>query len=120
MMKRALLFTAVFASVLVAADVRGKWKGNGETPYGKFERTFEFKVDGSKLTGESASVRFGKSPIEDGKIDGDNLSFTIAVSYQGNEAKVNYKGKVSGDEIKFTVEVPGVDEPIVYTAKRVS
>jgi hypothetical protein len=42
------------------------------------------------------------------------------VSFQGNEAKVNYKGKVSGDTIKFTVEIPGADKPIEYTAKRVS
>ena len=42
------------------------------------------------------------------------------VSFQGNEAKVNYKGKASGDTIKFTVEVPGADKPIEYTAKRVS
>src|SRR6266480_4290308 len=115
-MKCALVFTAVFASILMAADVSGTWKGTAETQFG----TVEFKVDGNTLTGETSSDRFGKSAIEDGKIDGNNLSFTITVSFQGNEAKVNYEGKVSGDTIKFTVEVPGADKPIEYTAKRVS
>jgi hypothetical protein len=119
-MRCALVFTAVFASVLMAADVSGTWKGTAETQFGAVERTFVFKVDGNTLTGETSSDRFGKSAIEDGKIDGDNLSFTITVSFQGNEAKVNYKGKVSGDTIKFTVEIPGADKPIEYTAKRVS
>lgn len=119
-MKWGLAFAVVFASVLFAADVSGTWKGTSQSQFGTNERTFVFKVDGNKLTGETSSERFGKSTIEDGKVDGDNLSFTITVNYEGNDAKVSYKGKVSGDTIKFTVEVPGMDEPIIYTAKRVS
>jgi len=119
-MKWALALTALFASILCAADISDKWKGTAETQFGTIERTFVFKVDGNKLTGETSSDRFGKSTIEDGKIDGDNVSFTITVNFNGNEGKVSYKGKVSGDTIKFTVEVPGVDQTIEYTAKRVS
>lgn len=117
-MKYALALTLVFASILGAADITGKWKGTAETPVGTTERTFVFKVDGNKLTGETLSNRFGKSTIDDGKIDADNISFTVTINVEGNETKVNYKGKVSGDSIKFTVEVPGLDQPIEYTAKR--
>jgi hypothetical protein len=53
-------------------------------------------------------------------ISGAAITFTIHVSFQGNEANVNYKGKVNGDEIKFTVEIPGQDQTIEYIAKRVS
>jgi len=119
-MKRVAPLAVVFASVLMAADISGTWKGTAETQFGTSERTFVFKVDGNKLTGETTSERFGKSTIEDGKIDGDDLSFTITVSFQGNEAKAKYTGKVNGDTIKLSVEVEGVDQPIVYTAKRVS
>jgi hypothetical protein len=119
-MKYALALTLVCASMLTAADISGKWKGTAETPVGTVERTFVFKVDGSKLTGETTSDRFGKSTIEDGKIDGDNVTFTVTISLDGNEAKANYKGKLSGDTIKFTVQVPGLDQTIEYTAKRVS
>jgi hypothetical protein len=119
-MKWALALSAIFASILLAADVTGTWKGTAETQFGTVERTFVFKVDGNKLTGETSSDRFGKSTIEDGKIDGDNLSFTITVSFQGNEGKVNYKGKVSGDTIKLTAEIQGSDQTIEYTVKRVS
>jgi hypothetical protein len=119
-MKWLLILFAVFAFTASAADISGTWKGKAETPAGTVERTFVFKVDGAKLTGETSSDRFGKSDIQDGKVDGADISFTITVSFGGNEAKVSYKGKLNGDEIKFTVEVPGQDQPIEYTAKRVS
>jgi len=119
-MKWFLVLLAAFAVVLSAADISGTWKGSAETQFGKVERTFVFKVDGSKLTGETSSDRFGKSPIEEGKVEGDSLSFTITASYQGNEAKVYYKGKVAGDVIKLTAEIPGFGQPVEYTVKRVS
>lgn len=118
-MKLLSILIALFAFSASAADIGGKWKGTAETPNGTVERTFVFKVDGDKLTGETSSDRFGKSDITDGKVDGGNVSFKIKVSFDGNEAEVNYKGKVSGDEIKFTVEIPGGDQTIEYTAKRI-
>jgi hypothetical protein len=119
-MKWRLVLAALFAMTASAADISGTWKGTAQTPNGPAERTFVFKVDGDKLTGETSSDMFGKSAIEDGKIDGDNVSFKITISFQGNEAKVSYTGKVEGDQIDFTVEVPGLDEKIEYTVKRVS
>ena len=110
----------IFALTAAAADVTGTWKGTAQTPAGAAERTFNFKVDGNKLTGDTTSDMFGKSVIEDGKVDGDNISFTLTISVQGNEAKVNYSGKVKGDQIDFTVEVPAVNQTIQYTAKRVA
>jgi hypothetical protein len=117
-MKWLLILTAMFSFAASAADVTGTWKGTAQTPNGTIERTFVFKVDGTKLTGETTSERMGKSVITDGKIDGDNLSFSINVKLQDNELKLNYKGKVSGNEIKFTVEAG--DQTLEYVAKRVS
>jgi autotransporter translocation and assembly factor TamB len=102
-----------------AADVSGTWKGTAQTPNGPVERTFNFKVDGNKLTGDTTSEMFGKSVIEDGKVDGDNISFTITIDFQGNEGKVNYNGKVDGDTINFKVEIPAFNQTVEYAAKRV-
>ena len=118
--KRLLISIAIFAFAALAADVNGTWKGKAETPNGTIERTFVFKVDGNKLTGETSSDMMGKSVIKDGKIEGDNLSFTINVNFQGNDLELHYKGKVAGDEIKFTVEGAGIGQTVEYTAKRVS
>lgn len=117
-MKQLLLLLVAFAVSSFAADVTGTWKGTAETPAGTAERTFVFKVDGNKLSGETTSSIFGKSTIEDGKVEGDNLSFTILIKFEGNEMKVNYKGKVTGDELKLDVETPNGN--IEYRAKRVS
>lgn len=119
-MKWLWLLMAAFALTASAADVSGTWKGTAETPNGTIERTFVFKVDGDKLTGETSSNMFGKSTIEDGKVEGDNISFHITVNVQGTEGKVNYKGKVEGDTIKFQVEVPAYGQSLELVAKRVS
>jgi hypothetical protein len=119
-MKRLFVLITLFAFAALAADVTGTWKGTAETPNGPMERTFVFKVDGNKLTGETTSQMMGKSTITDGKIDGDNLSFTITVKFQDNEMQLNYKGKVNGNEIKFTVEVPNGGQTLEYVAKKVS
>jgi len=62
----------------------------------------------------------GKFEIKAGKIDGDNLTFTIDANYQGNALELHHKGKVAGDEIKFTVEIPGSGQTVEDTAKKVS
>jgi hypothetical protein len=118
-MKLLLTLMALFCLAASAADVTGNWKGTAETPNGTIERTFHFKQDGAKLTGETVSQMFGKSEISDGKVDGDQVTFTIKVKFQDNEMQFNYKGKVSGDSIKFTVE--GANGMVIeYSAKKVA
>ena len=120
-MKRLAGLTAIFvfsAFSALAADVSGTWKGTADTPNGPIERTFLFKVDGNRLTGETTSKMLGKSVITDGKIDGDRLSFSITAKFDDNELKLNYKGVVSGDQIKFTVEIGDTGQTVVYTVKR--
>ena len=118
----SLTLCLTFAALMAyAADVSGKWVAqvtgrNGQT----MEMTFNFKVAGDKLTGTITNAR-GDSEISDGKVDGDNISFTQAVSFNGNDMKFLYKGKVSGDEIKFTREREGGEgTPREFTAKRAS
>jgi hypothetical protein len=115
----ALLTLFVFTFAAYAGDISGTWKGTAESPIGTVERTFVFKVDGNKLTGETTSNMFGKSTIDDGKVDGDTISFSISITYQGNNAKVTYKGVVNGDEIKLTAESADLGSTIEYTVKRV-
>ncbi len=118
-MKRILILIAAIAMIALGADVTGTWKATAQGPNGNMERTFVLKQDGGKLTGETTSSIFGKSTIMDGKVDGDNISFTITVKFQDNEMKLNYKGKVSGNEIHFTVENPNGGQTLEWNAKKV-
>lgn len=119
-MKILMTLAALFASTLLAADISGEWKGTAEGPNGPIERTFVFQQDGTKLTGETTSEFTGKSTVENGKVEGDTVTFTITATFQGNEMKLKYNGKIAGDEITLDVEFAGGDGPrIQYVAKRI-
>jgi len=123
-MKKRTLFLSVcfvFAALTLAwaADVSGKWTAQVPGRGGQTrEQTFTLKAEGTKLTGSVSGMQ-GDTPISDGKIDGDNISFVTVVKFNDNEFKLVYKGKVSGDEIKFTRTREGGDQPgQEFTAKR--
>ena len=122
MTKKLLFVTAVLLVVALgafAADVTGKWTfeqpGRGGNPGRPV--TITLKQDGSKLTGETNSSFTGKSAITDGKIEGDNISFNIKASIQGNEMTLSYKGKIAGDTIKLSSEFGG-GQAIEWTLKK--
>ena len=105
-----------FTFVAAAADVSGKWTaevpgrgGNTQT------NTITLKADGAKLEGNIANAR-GETPITDGKVDGDTVSFAVVRNFGGNEMKMMYTGKVKGDTIEFNVE--GGRGPQTFTAKK--
>src|SRR6476646_5486463 len=85
-----LMVTSAFA-----ADVDGKWTASMPGRQGNTQEvTFNFKADGSKLTGTMATPR-GETEIKDGKVDGDNISFTRTFDRGGESMTIVYKGKVS-------------------------
>jgi hypothetical protein len=118
-MKWLPVLMMVFVLALCAADVAGTWKASVETPNGTFESTFTFKVDGNKLTGTVASP-MGEAPISDGKVDGDDVTFSVVRSRDGQEFKLAYKGKVKGNNMTLTLTVPGMDQTFEMTAKKAS
>ncbi|MFZ0964168.1 MAG: hypothetical protein WAO35_25155 [Terriglobia bacterium] len=95
------ILSALFVTVGYAADVSGRWEGSISGPNGDMQITFNFKVDGAKLTGAVESPN-GDIPIEDGKVEGDHISFKT--HFGDNEVK--HDGTVSGDSIKLSVEGP--------------
>ncbi|MBN2242216.1 MAG: hypothetical protein JW793_05960 [Acidobacteria bacterium] len=102
----AIALLALCASVF-AAGVDGKWESERPGRDGQpMITTFEFQSKGSELTGKIITAR-GETPISEGKIDGNNISFAVVRSFGGNEMKQIYKGKVAGDEITFTMEFEG-------------
>ena len=105
-----LLLLAGFA---LAANIDGKWAG--EIVGQNMEIAFTFKAEGTKLTGVHI-VNGQETPIEEGKIDGNNISFTVTLN-MGEEMKIPHKGTISGDEIKMTYEMMG--QPGEILVKRV-
>jgi hypothetical protein len=118
-MKLLMALFALFALTASAADLAGTWKGSVDTPNGTFESTYEFKVDGAKLTGTVTSQQMPASAISDGKIDGDSFSFTVKREGPNGEFVINYKGTVSGDEAKMQINIAAFDMSFNVVAKRV-
>ena len=70
--------------------------------------TLKLKVDGEKLTGTLSSPgRDGQTTetaIAEGKVKGEEISFTVTREFNGNKMVSKYNGKVSADAIKGKIE----------------
>jgi hypothetical protein len=104
MIRRTLLaggLIVLFAAVSFAADLNGRWEGTISTPNGDFQIAYNFKVDGTKLTG-TAETPNGDTPFSDGTVNGDQFSFKTDAG--GNE--INHEGTITGDTIQMKVTGP--------------
>ncbi|HEV8132916.1 MAG TPA: hypothetical protein VGQ81_16835 [Acidobacteriota bacterium] len=114
---RTLVVLATLSAVW-AGNVTGRWKSSTKTPRGAVEQALVFKQEVNKLTGYMFSPRGQKEQIKDGKVNGDEIEFTVERRQPGGDSGiVSYKGKVKGDEIKGTFVGPG-GHTIEWTAKR--
>jgi len=130
-MTKKLLFVTtillVVAFAAFAADVSGKWvyeqpgRGGGDP----VKVTVTLKASGGSLSGNiSRPGRDGnmmETPITDGKVDGNNVTFKTSQQMGGNAITVDYSGTLSGDELKLKITRPGRDgNPMTteFTAKR--
>ena len=82
----------------------GNWNTALILPDGnRIEGALKLKQEGDKLTG--AAIRNeNESQIQDGKISGDEITFTILRERDGRKVTAKYKGKISGDSVKGKVE----------------
>ena len=106
MLRRSLCFL-LFAALVQAAGVAGKWTAAIDTQIGVQNYTYDFKLDGEKLTGTTKS-QFGESQIAEGTVKGEEISFVENLDFQGQPLRIVYKGKIAGDEIKFNRKVGDV------------
>jgi hypothetical protein len=108
MKTKYLAMAVVILSAMLAtawgADITGKWEGEMDMMGQSMTLGFIFKVAGSELTGTSIGPQGNETPISEGKINGDDISFVVKVTGQ-MEMTINYKGKISGEEIKLTMQM---------------
>jgi hypothetical protein len=104
----------LLAGLAFGADIDGKWAG--EIVGQNMQIAFTFKADGTTLTGVHV-VNGQETPIKDGKIEGNNISFNVTLDLGGQETKIPHKGVLSGDQIKMTYEMMG--QPGEILLKRV-
>ena len=86
------------------AAASGNWNtalilGDGN----RIEGTLKLKQDGDKLTGVTIRNE-NETQIQDGKIAGDEISFTVIRDRDGRKVTAKYSGKITGDTVKGKVE----------------
>jgi hypothetical protein len=117
-MRKNLVLFALSALAVFGADVNGKWTYEMQTRDGqKREASMTLKAEGDKLTG-TVQGRQGDRPIENGKINGDEISFEMTVNMGGESRKLLYKGKIEGDELKLNMSSPNAEFSRDFVAKR--
>lgn len=101
---RYAFLLAVFASlaaVLFGANVSGTWKSSAGDNGRQF--VFTLKSEGNSVTGTMLGMNGKQQPISDGKLDGENISFTVASEWQGQPVTLAVKGKVTGDQMRVSI-----------------
>jgi len=105
----------LLTSFAFGADVDGKWSG---TITGMdMTVTFTFKAEGTTLSGVH-TVNGTDTAFKDGKIDGDKISFTVALDMGGQSTKIEHKGVVSADQIKMTYDMGGQAGEIILKKEK--
>ena len=100
----------LLAAIARAADPAGTWTWSTPGRNGGPDRvsTLTLKVEDSSLTGKlSVPGRDGtpvETPVTDGKVDGDNINFTVIREYNGNSNTNIYSGTLTNDEIIGTIQ----------------
>ena len=131
---RTIAWVAVLPIVLLAAIVfwqwqkpdtaklEGVWEARVNYSWGgSFNETFTFNVKRDQLIG-TASFLGDTRGIQEGKIDGERISFSVPFrSMSGSditEHKAQYTGTLSGNEIRFVMQDDRGYPPVEFVAKR--
>lgn len=103
--------------VSFAADIDGKWTGQVQGRNGPQTQTLMLKADGNTLTGTVEGGRGGPVDITNGKVDGNNVSFSVVREFGDNKITQEFKGMLAGGELKLTIS-GGRGEPREVSYKK--
>jgi hypothetical protein len=82
--------------------VDGKWEIVINSPLGAQKATLDIATDGTALTGTQQAAQ-GSGPLENGKADGNNLSWSAKIS-SPMPMTLDFTGTVDGDKLSGSVK----------------
>ena len=119
--KRATGAVVGAGATTTPGSVAGKWQGQFDSQIGVQKYTYEFKADGTNLTGQAIGISdngTNTSAVAEGKINLDTITFIEPLKFGDQDIRIEYTGKLSGDEIKLHRKVGDFAEEDL-TVKRV-
>jgi hypothetical protein len=97
----SLLLLVLFATTSFAADATGTWKGSSkEGPW-----AFRLKSEAGTVTGNTYSAEGKELPIKNGKLEGDNITFSFDSEWQGQPITLVAKGTMKADTMTLHVQL---------------
>ena len=118
-LKTAALVLVMLGTSLAESKIDGEWVGALPGREGPRTLYFLFKTEGNKLEGEMVDSH-GDNQLLDGKITGNDLSFTISYRLSHDTVKRFYKGSVVAvDEIKLTCQAPNGANQNEFSVRRI-
>jgi hypothetical protein len=102
-----LAISASSASLFAQDSFDGRWQTEAQGRLGADIVTFEFKTNGTALTGSLRRTQPASIVNLEGKIDKDLVVFVVKASAK----TITFLGKLDGDQIVFTREARGVAAP---------
>ena len=106
MNKLSVAFLVLSLSSVLSAGPTGHWLAKQTFPDGQTRETsLWLKADGNTLTGYMISPNQDAAPISNGKINGNEISFSIVRDNFGEARKTDYSGTLTND--KLTLRLSG-------------
>lgn len=96
---------------VIGIDITGQWQAEFDTQIGPQKYLFIFETKGNVLTGKIISQIQGvkrETELKDGQIDGEKITFTEILNFNGAELPIRYTGQVKSDEIQFQRQVGNI------------
>jgi len=105
-----------------AGAIAGTWSGEVKYDWGdKYNEVFLFQPEGTKLFG-TASFLGAKRGIEDGKIDGESISFIVRFQELAGDTTRDHKnyywGKLNGKEILLRIQDDRGSPPVDFVLRK--
>lgn len=95
--------------------VDGKWNVTVNSPMGPQKSVLDLKADGGVLTGSAAGPQ-GPQALTDGKVDGNNVSWNMAMT-SPMPMTLGFSGTVDGNKISGSVKA-GAFGSFPFTGER--
>ena len=110
-----IIFVAVFSAATSAraddkapatqpAGVTGSWAWTQQGPGGDVDMTLKLKQDGDKLTGTISGFNRNDIDIQDGKVQDNQITFSVVRDFNGNKITTTYTLSIDGGELKGKTE----------------
>jgi hypothetical protein len=97
-----------------ATNLGGTYSITIEVPGQALPATLNLQQQGTAITGTMVS-QLGTSPIANGRVNGNQFSFTATVQFGGASIDITVQGTVSGSNVTGTVDSPQGNIPFSGT-----